>query len=415
MCDVAGGTTAESGDEMVALASAARQLRVRPRPAEPDVMRAELRRLRQVIDLVELRFAMVAADFAETEPGDWGGYVSPIQAMRQDCGMTGSAAATAICVGSEAPSIPTSVAALEDGRLGFAHLAVLASTTRTLRESSISGEVDEQPLLDQALAHGLQRFRHDCAHVRHAHDSAAFLAEQREQMSYRYLELHGGEGGTLFLKGFFDPEAAATIRTALDPLARRSGAGDLRGRWQRYGDALRELSTHGLDTGQLPSAGGQRPHLNVTTTVETLQGLPGAPAGMLEHAGPVAAATVQRLACDASIARVVMGPDSVVTDVGRAHRLPSAPTRRALLVRDGGCVWPGCDRPASWTSAHHLEHWGHGGATSLDNLVLLCLRHHTMLHEGVWQLVRGKHGAWIAISPLPGVQHRARPPSPRDA
>jgi hypothetical protein len=412
MFDVTDGTAEESVDELAALAAVARQVRRRGRPVDPGAMRGDLQRLRRSINLLEFEFAVVAASFAETAPEHWGGYVSPLQALRQECGMTGQAAASAIGVGSQAPSIPASVAALEDGRLGFAHLAVLAGTARALQDSPGSGGFDEHPLLDQALAHGLTRFRDDCAHVRHAHDAAAYLAEQREQASYRLLELHAGEGGTLLLKGSFDPVAAAAIRTALEPLARWTGAGDLRSRDQRHGDAFYELCVHGLDEGRLPSLGGQRPHLHVTTTVETLLALPGAPAGMLEHAGPIAAATVQRLACDASIARVVMGPDSVVTDVGRARRLPSAPTRRALRARDAGCVWPGCDRPPSWTSAHHLEHWGHGGATSLDNLVLLCLRHHTMLHEGGWQLVRGEHRAWVAISPLPGVEHRARPPYP---
>src|SRR5258708_29340306 len=63
--------------------------------------------------------------------------------------------------------------------------------------------------------------------------------------------------------------------------------------------------------------------------------------------------------------------DSVVIDVGRAKRVISGPTKRALRARDGHCVWPGCDRPASWSDGHHLVHWIHGGSTDLDNLVLL--------------------------------------------
>lgn len=82
----------------------------------------------------------------------------------------------------------------------------------------------------------------------------------------------------------------------------------------------------------------------------------------------------QRLACDASIRRVLLGPDAAVIDVGRALRVPSAPARAALRVRDQGWVWPGCDRPSSWTNAHHVFHSGHGGVTEVPNLVLLCLR-----------------------------------------
>ncbi|OLC65396.1 MAG: hypothetical protein AUH69_09610 [Actinobacteria bacterium 13_1_40CM_4_65_12] len=66
----------------------------------------------------------------------------------------------------------------------------------------------------------------------------------------------------------------------------------------------------------------------------------------------------------------------------------SGPQRKALEVRDRGCVWPGCDRPASWTSGHHLVHWIRNGPTDLPNLTLLCYRHHWMVHEGDWQIVR---------------------------
>jgi HNH endonuclease. len=77
----------------------------------------------------------------------------------------------------------------------------------------------------------------------------------------------------------------------------------------------------------------------------------------------------------------------------------SGPTRKALNVRDGHCVWPGCERPASWTSGHHLVHWIHGGTSDLENLALLCYRHHWMVHEGKWQLVRGDDGRMLTIPP----------------
>jgi hypothetical protein len=142
-----------------------------------------------------------------------------------------------------------------------------------------------------------------------------------------------------------------------------------------------------------------RPHLQLTASVETVMGLQGAPGGDLEFAGAVPAATVQRLACDASIRRVLLGPASAVIEVGRARRVPSAPAVAALRVRDRGCVWPGCDRPASWTSAHHVLHWGHGGVSDLPNLVLLCHRHHWSVHEGGWQVVRTEGREVLAIPP----------------
>src|SRR5947209_5439254 len=186
-------------------------------------------------------------------------------------------------------------------------------------------------------------------------------------------------------------------------LPQSTGWGDDRERDRRLADALVELAGHRLDMGELPQRAGQRPHLQVTASVETLQGADGAPAGELEFsAGPIAGATVQRLACDAGVTRVLLGPDSAVVDVGRSRRLPSAATRRALAARDRGCVWPGCERPASWTSAHHLQHWAQGGNTDMANLVLVCYRHHWKVHEGGWQLVRGEDQAVLAVPPSPG-------------
>jgi predicted restriction endonuclease len=79
--------------------------------------------------------------------------------------------------------------------------------------------------------------------------------------------------------------------------------------------------------------------------------------------------------------------------------LISGSQRKALVVRDKGCRFPGCDRPADWTDAHHIKHWADGGETVMDNLVLLCRRHHRMVHEEGWQLVITEVGEIVAIHP----------------
>jgi hypothetical protein len=89
----------------------------------------------------------------------------------------------------------------------------------------------------------------------------------------------------------------------------------------------------------------------------------------------------------------------VVIDVGRSKRVVSGPARRALNARDGHCRWPGCERPATWSAAHHVVHWIHGGGSELDNLILLCHRHHRMVHESGWQIVRGQDGQILTIPP----------------
>ena len=290
--------------------------------------------------------------------------------------MASGAAVKAVCVGEEAAGIPLSISALEEGRLGFAQLGLLAATAQGVRETpnpagvevarSTSGPCSSRPSPIHCAASAMTVPTSATPTAPPSSSPPRTTTSDTAPSRCR-----AGEDAALFLHGCLDKVGGATLRTALDPLARRLGGGDLRTREQRYADALVELATHCLEAGRVPGVGGQRPHLQVTSTVATLSGTPGAPAAMLEFAGPIAGATAQRLACDASIARVLLSPSSAVLDVGRTRRLPSAPTRRALRARDGGCVWPNCDRPVSWTSAHHLVHWAQGGSTELQNLVLL--------------------------------------------
>jgi len=83
--------------------------------------------------------------------------------------------------------------------------------------------------------------------------------------------------------------------------------------------------------------------------------------------------------------------------------------RRAVDARDRHCRWPGCDRPSSWSTPHHLRHWTKGGSTNLTNLMLLCYRHHWMAHEGGWQLVRTVD-ALVAVPPPWTTYRGARAP-----
>jgi hypothetical protein len=174
------------------------------------------------------------------------------------------------------------------------------------------------------------------------------------------------------------------------PMARKSGPDDDRCLEQRNADALVELA----------SGGGSQAQIQVTSSLETLMALAGAPAAEMEHCLPVSSTTIERLACDSSIARVLLNSESLVIDVGRSKRVVSEPGRRALTARDGHCTWTECDRPASRSAAHHLVHWIHGGTSDLNNLVLLCHRHHWMVHEGGWQIVRGEDGRMITIPPV---------------
>lgn len=100
----------------------------------------------------------------------------------------------------------------------------------------------------------------------------------------------------------------------------------------------------------------------------------------------------RRLLCDATVARLLLGPDSVPLDLGRATRTASPSQRAALVARDRGCTWPGCDRPPAWAQAHHLVFWEHGGPTDIENLMLLCSHHHHAVHDRGFSVTRRPDG-----------------------
>ncbi|MGH7687131.1 MAG: DUF222 domain-containing protein, partial [Candidatus Dormibacteria bacterium] len=354
--------------------------------ADGEQVRGELQVTRWMINQLELGFAKHAAALAGMKESEFCGALSAVAWIRHTCHMSGAAASSAVCAGERLSAIPETERAMEAGEIGFSHLAMLASAERAADAATgDAAAFDERPLLALAREHSVSRFYFDCAAARAAADAAGFLTDHLSAVEWRSLELTPCENGVL-VRGRLDPVGAATVRAALEPLAKREGAGDERPRSRRMAEAWIELSHHGLDAGVLPSIAGQRPHLQVTASVETLQGGRGAPTGEVEYAGPVPHATVERLACDAAVTRVVFGPGSVILDAGRSRRLPGAAMRRALVARDQGCRWPGCDRPSSWTAAHHLRHWaGEGGTTDVANLVSICHKHHEKVHEHGWR------------------------------
>ena len=359
----------------------------------------------RVKDEQDLFISRLAAEFATRNRYDDDGFVSPIDWIRFNCHMASGAAANSVAVGEVIHRLPDSVKALENGEIGFAHVTSMARTAEALGD-----RFDETVLIQKARESSPGKFYYLCTHYRHAADAKRYADEQAELVQMRRLKLSPTSDGALLLSGVFDAEGGAILRTALEPLARKSGAHDDRERDQRMADALVELSTHGLDNGLIPQQGSQRTHLMVTASLETLRGLPGAPAADMELSLPISSRMVERLACDAAITRIVLGSDSMVIDVGRAKRVISGPARKALIVRDGHCTWPGCERPATWSTGHHLVHWVHGGTNELENLALLCYRHHWLVHDGNWQIVRGEEGRMLAIPPTINFGSPARGP-----
>ncbi|NMI00101.1 HNH endonuclease signature motif containing protein [Pseudonocardia acidicola] len=228
-------------------------------------------------------------------------------------------------------------------------------------------------------------------------------------------------------RGWFAREDAAILRTALSPLAAPApaagGVPDERTMAQRQGDAVVDLARRSLDTGTLPTEGGERPHVTVTVPLEVLERRIGA--GLLDFgdgtlASAIAAEDARRWACDAQVVPIVLGATGEPLDIGRTTRVVPRGMRRALVQRDGGCAFPGCECPAQWADAHHILHWADGGVTALHNLVLLCPRHHTLIHSEEWAVSLSQGfpifhpPPWIPGGPRRNPLHRtdliARPP-----
>jgi hypothetical protein len=220
----------------------------------------------------------------------------------------------------------------------------------------------------------------------------------------RRFTMASGLDGRVHLRGDLDAVGGEYLHTALAALMNGDRpAGDTRGHAERQADALVALARGALNGGSLPDVRGERPHVRVTIDWQSLcaaRGASGVAGGELGWAGPITPETARRLACDAGVVRVITGPDGLPLDVGRAQRTATAAIRRAVEVRDGHCVFAGCDAPPEWCDVHHVVHWAFGGPTSCDNGALLCERHHTACHEGGFAVSRdpGTNG-WHTYRP----------------
>jgi Domain of unknown function (DUF222) len=203
------------------------------------------------------------------------------------------------------------------------------------------------------------------------------------------------------MRGQFDPESAAVVAAALDPLAKplasTADGPDPRAPHQRYADALVELCRRQLESGELPTRGGEKPQLVLTISLDQMQERLGS--GLLDTGERLSPETVRKLACDAQIIPALLGSDGQPVDLGRTSRTFTPAQRRALSLRDHGCAFPGCDRPPAWCDGHHIRFWADGGSTDLRNGVLLCCFHHTTVHHGDWVIRMAADGLPDFIPP----------------
>jgi len=242
----------------------------------------------------------------------------------------------------------------------------------------------EQLLVDSFSGLSMKEFKAGVDLWRQNADLQAAEADAQHLRDRRYLNVSPTLDGAVRVDGQLDPEWGQTLIDALRSITdpQQLDPTDTRTPGQRRADALTQLCSDHLAHGKAPVTGGFRPQVTITASYETLLGLGDGTGCETKDCGLLTPGVVRKILCDASVIPVVLGGDSLPLDIGQARRTAPWWIRKLLNIRDQGCVIPGCQNRPRYCDAHHIIHWLHGGKTSLENMCLLCARHHTMVHEG---------------------------------
>ncbi len=362
------------------------------------------------------------------------GATSTTAFLASECGMSGGEAEKAKLVGRALEEMPQTKRALAEGRLSIDKARLLARAQKTHGDgfSEAEGELlqaaEEETVSElgkrveswgrqldhEAAQAGLLQLRHRRGlHLRRDPLGMGRIEADADPDSY---ELIAAAIGIFSDPGALDPDDHRTPPQrrldAVTEICRRSlggtesAAGDKAAGERTAGDKTAGDTAVGDKVTREKQRPRAFPHINLLVSLEALEGH----GGTCEHAtgGHVLCETARRYSCDATLCRVVMkGPE--LLDLGRMTRVISAGLRRAVILRDRHCRWPGCDHPATWGDVHHIIHWADGGATALQNLCVLCRRHHTATHEDGFSISHDGEGGLVFRRPDGSAIGRAPP------
>ncbi len=295
------------------------------------------------------------------------------------CGISLSAAREKVRTAQALRTLPAIGAAFADGRLSYSKVRAL---TRVVEWH------DEDSLLEYALRATAAQVEERCRQIRNSRPESAGIAQRAWER--RALTLwRDAARGVMRVSVEVPIEEGELIAQALD---RAVAAGEAAegiefdaNAWRaQQADALVAIAKTYLRDGEaVAGSTADRYQVVVHVDEKSLRGGLGC--------ADLPVDTVKRLTCDGSVVTVTESESGAPLDVGRKQRTVPTPMKRALWARDRGCSFPGCDRK-HYVDAHHIEHWAEGGATSLENLTLLCSHHHRLLHEGGFAIHRDAHG-----------------------
>jgi len=291
-----------------------------------------------------------------------------------------------------APELPETAAALVAGEIGPAHVRIIIEIMDAVPASTSSAQRAE---VEADLGRHARTFgptelaklgQHMLAHL---DPDGPEPRDDEPAPAAGELRLRNRRDGKLGFEGWLDGEHGPQFQGLIDQLAKprplSKDIPDPRSTDERQADALLEVCGLARAAEACPTTGGEPPHINVTIDWDALRTELGA--ALLDYGQHLSASDARRWACDCKVIPIVLGGDSEPLDVGRISRSVPLGIRRALVARDRGCAFPGCDRPPARCDAHHVRHWVDGGETSLGNCVLLCPTHHRHVHGTGWEII----------------------------